>query len=320
MLCGKCKESVTDSVFCGRCDGNYHYTCAGLSESSYRRMGQEKKAAWRCAQCRIQPSNQGGGTDCGGSVSLADVLTEIKSLRADFNSMKSDFKDVQSDIRITKNCVEDLESKWCEMESRFSGVEDRLVVVEGKLASFSAIQKDLSNAQDTLARLQYENNLQDQFSRLNNVEISGVPTKNGENLFTLLQTLCTVVGFKLTDYDIDTIHRVRTYNTEQTKPTRYPSIIVRFSQRRRKDQLLAAVRARRGLTTSDIGMLGPATTLYVGDHLTPTNKLLLKRSRELKKEKNYSYLWVRDCKILLRKNDNANIIRISNLSDLNKIK
>ncbi|CAH0729654.1 unnamed protein product, partial [Brenthis ino] len=96
------------------------------------------------------------------------------------------------------------------------------------------------------------------------------------------------------DHDIDSIHRVRPYPSSRTEsnnePTRPASIIVRFCQRRRKDQLIAAVRARRGLTTAHIGLPGPASTVYIGDHLTPTNKLLLKRARELKLEKNYSYL------------------------------
>lgn len=65
---------------------------------------------------------------------------------------------------------------------------------------------------------------------------------------------------------------------------------MRFTQRKRKEQLIAAVRARRGLTTADIGMPGRASNLYVGDHLTPINKLLLKRVRELKVEKNYMYI------------------------------
>ncbi|KAI8429265.1 hypothetical protein MSG28_007771 [Choristoneura fumiferana] len=73
---------------------------------------------------------------------------------------------------------------------------------------------------------------------------------------------------------------------------RPPAIVVRFTQRRRKNELLAAVRARRGLTTSDIGLPGPAAAVYVGDHLTPVNKLLLKQARQLKLEHNYSYLWV----------------------------
>lgn len=254
---------------------------------------------------------------------MAEVLKEIKNLRVDFNAMKTDFNVVQSDIRSTKESMQDLNSKWTEMEARFSGIEDRLITAEGKLKALSSLQKDLTQAQETMVELRFQNNTQDQFSRQNNVEISGIPSTSGENLYSLLNNLCTVVGYKLSDTDIDTIHRVRPYRTDYEhgkQPIRHPSIIVRFTQRRRKEQLIAAVRARRGLTTADIGMQGRAFNLYVGDHLTPTNKLLLKRVRELKMEKNYTYVWVKDCKIFIRKNDSSNIIRILKESDLLKIK
>lgn len=100
---------------------------------------------------------------------------------------------------------------------------------------------------------------------------------------------------------------------------RPPAIIVKFTRRITKDQLLAAVRARRGLTTADIGLAGPATNIYVGDHLTPSNKLLLKQARQLKVDLNYSFLWIRDCKIFLRKNDKSKVIRVQNQSDLDKL-
>lgn len=316
MFCAKCNDPVTDFVPCCQCDGKFHFGCAGVSESSYRRMGQEKKAAWRCVTCRSQNTESGSGV-------MAEVLKEIKSLRIDFNAMKTDFNVVQSDIRSTKESLQDLNSKWDEMEARFSGIEDRLIVAEGRLTSFSGVSKELAQAQETILDLKSQNNAQDQFSRQNNVEISGIPATSGENLNSLLNTLCTVVGFKLSDTDVDTIHRVRPYRSESEldgQPSRHPSIVVRFTQRRRKEQLIAAVRSRRGLTTVDIGMPGRSSNLYVSDHLTPINKLLLKRVRALKVEKNYTYVWVKDCKILIRKNDSSNIIRIVKESDLYKIK
>lgn len=203
-------------------------------------------------------------------------------------------------------------------------MEGRLISVEEKVLGISPIQRDLNIAKETIVELQSANNLQDQLSRQNNLELSGVPSRGGENLNTILSDLCKKVGFILQDTDIDTIHRVRPFfntGSERNKEgLRHPSIIIRFTQRRRKDQLIAAVRARRGITTADIGIPGPAYNLYLNDHLTPANKLLLKRARELKVKCSYSYLWVRDCKILIRKNDKSGIIRISKESDLQKIR
>ncbi|XP_041981439.1 uncharacterized protein LOC121734865 [Aricia agestis] len=316
MHCAKCKEIVTDFVHCGKCGGHYHFTCAGISESSYRKLGQEKKSAWRCIPCRAQVQS----SDPANTVSLADILLEIKNLRTDFNTMKTDLNDIKSDISSTKQCMLDLNMKWSDMQQRFDDIEGRLNGFEDKVSCITTLQKDLKKANEIISALEQNNNTQDQFSRLNNIEISGIPMRNGENLYSMLHDLCSVVGFSLCETDIDTVHRVRRHITTDKQALRHPAIIVRFTQRRRKDQLLAAARARRTLSSAELGLQGPACAVYISDHLTPTNKLLLKRARELKVEKQYAYLWVRDCKILLRKNDKSNVIRISSESDLLKIK
>ncbi|VVC99826.1 unnamed protein product [Leptidea sinapis] len=145
--------------------------------------------------------------------------------------------------------------------ARFDNLDSRISTVETK------IQKDLTSANITNDELRRVNNEQDQHSRLNNVEISGVPVSN------------------------DNIHRVRRFvnpniseGQTQSSSSRPPAIIVRFSRRLRKDTLIAAVRARRGLTTADIGLPGPTVNLYLSDHLTPSNKLLLKQARKIKED------------------------------------
>lgn len=236
--------------------------------------------------------------------------------------MKTEFNNMKSEIHSSMQHITDINNKLDGMEGRFNEFNSRLITAEDNI---SCLQNRLLTAEETIAELREDKNLQDQFSRQNNIEISGLPTNKGENLMSILHDLCAVVSFKLLDTDVDTIHRVRPFQSADTgsaankQPARTPSVIVRFTQRRRKDQLLAAVRARRGITSTDAGLPGPASSLYVSDHLTPTNKLLLKRARELKNEYNYSYLWVKDCKILLRKSEVSKIIRISKESDLYKI-
>lgn len=84
--------------------------------------------------------------------------------------------------------------------------------------------------------------------------------------------------------------------------------------------MLAAIRARRGLTTADLDIDGPARPVFVNDHLAPLNKLLYGRVRKLGKELGYKYIWLNDCKIFVRKNDTSKAILISSEADLVKIK
>lgn len=309
MECAKCAETVTDHVVCGGCKSIYDFPCAGIAETTYRKMGADKKASWRCASCRITTPH---------SQSLIDnmniVLSEIKAMRSDFSAMKKDVQD-------TSQAVSNLSSKWDDLQLRFTAMDARVGSVENKVDLLSTTQKELQCANKTIQELKQDNNARDQFSRMNNIEISGIPTTKGENLVSLLRDICNKVGFVLQDAEVDTIHRVRRFTSDeaQKRDARPPAIIARFVLRRRKDALLAAMRVRRGLTTQDIGLQGAPANIYINDHLTRDNKMLLKRAREIKSELNYSYLWVRDCKIMMRKNDKSKFIEIQSESDLLKL-
>ncbi|CAH2100787.1 unnamed protein product [Euphydryas editha] len=98
---------------------------------------------------------------------------------------------------------------------------------------------------------------------MNNIEISGVTQKHGENLLSILNCISIIIGFQLHETDVDTIHRVRRFITSvdsrKYADPRHPAIIVRFCQRRRKDALIVAARERRHITTADAGLPGLCT-------------------------------------------------------------
>lgn len=312
MFCGKCNDEVTDGVVCSSCDGYLHYGCSGISEVSYRKMGPEKKSTWKCWQCR----DQGKVTDNG----IQKVLQEIKLLRSEFSPMKSDIHKLTAGVDHLNIKLEEMESRFCKLESRVTIVEEKNSTVISKL------QHDLAAANLVIATLQCDKERSEQFSRLNNLEISGVPVASGENLHTILNLVCVKVGVSLDERDVDRIHRVRRFDAAansaagQQQPSRHPAIIVRFTRRVCKDRVLAAMRARRVLTSADLGLSGPTSNIYMGDHLTPANKLLLRRARELKTVLGYQYLWIRDGKILMRKSDKSKVILIAKSEDLEKLK
>ncbi|CAG9795435.1 unnamed protein product [Diatraea saccharalis] len=57
----------------------------------------------------------------------------------------------------------------------------------------------------------------------------------------------------------------------------------------KKNDFLAAVRTRRGLTTADIGIDGTSKAIFINDHLTPHNKTLFKQVRKLESWLNDSF-------------------------------
>ncbi|KAI8420564.1 hypothetical protein MSG28_009023 [Choristoneura fumiferana] len=251
-----------------------------------------------------------------------DIKLELSEFRNDIMSLLTNFttsqnekfiamrEDIRSEIKDQLRVMTSLSESVLEVQSQvktsLSEFENRITLTEKKVATMTTLSKSLDEAHETIKRLVTENDSNKQFSMMNNLEISGIPYAKGENLLTVLRNISTKVGYSLGDSDVDVIHRVRRFHSDQSetqKNNRPPAVIVRFTQRRRKNELLAAVRARRGLTTADIGLPGPAATVYVGDHLTPANKLLLKQARQLRLQHNYTFLWIRDCKIFIRKTE-----------------
>lgn len=238
--------------------------------------------------------------------SMIPLQEELKSIREEFLSMKECFEFINSSFDNFNKRVESCEKDVQKLNKQFS---------------------ELGEIRSSIATLKEENDIREQFARMNNLEISGIPITSGENLYTILHTISSKVGIQIDDRDVDAIRRVRRFevgdssaSNTPTKNSRPSAIVVKFTRRMCKDKLLAAVRARRGLTTVDVGISGPANNIYVSDHLTPQNKLLLKRARQMKSDLQYSYLWIRDCKILMRKNDHSKVIAISKQSDLSKLK
>ncbi|KAJ2951380.1 hypothetical protein O0L34_g13521 [Tuta absoluta] len=219
-------------------------------------------------------------------------MLELKRFRAN----------IEPKVLATSESLEVLKKQWKAIDSRVKVGEERISSAEKRISTLSSLPKDFKQARGSIAVLIDENNAQNQFLRMNNVKIAGVPLKKNENLIDLLNLISSKIGFTLNSTDVDTIHRVRRFVNASSKPddsqrSRPPAIVVQFTQWRRKDAFLAASRTHRSLSTADVGISGPACSIFINHHLTPANKLLLKEAKIMKSTLQYSYLWVHDCKI-----------------------
>lgn len=352
MNCLACHNKVNrgEVLACASCKGCYHYKCLNMKVSTYATIKQN----WLCPSCAMvtrrvrgdetptrrqfeqlpveadmSSDNLASGciaTNAADELTSSTSTTEvnISVILKELRAFRSDFVGMRSDMQRVTDSIQEINKKFGEMESRFSDIEDRLMINESKAALMPKLRQDLDSAKDSISALENELQQRDQLARMNNVEISGIPIATGENLSTLLRAISNKVGYSLDDRDVDGVTRVRRFEASsasvESSVSRPPAIIVKFARRLCKDKFLAAVRSRRGLTTADVDLSGPSLNVYVSDHLTPRNKQLLKRARQIKAELNYSYLWVRDCKILMRKNERSKVVVIKNDADISKLK
>lgn len=223
------------------------------------------------------------------------LATEVKALRAEISELKSQVTQSNTSIK--------------EFNGRFVKIENRLSEVEG-------IRDRVASLEAELEKLKYEANEKDQWSRMNNAEIKGIPQTQNENLLKIISVIGTTVNYPIDKSQINFVARVPSKDSTQPKP-----IIVGFVSRYVKEDFVAASRAKSKEVKLNASMIGYKSNsmIFVNDHLTPANKILLSNAKKIAKEKGFHYSWVKYAKIHVRKNDTSPMMLIKSERDLMKI-
>lgn len=166
------------------------------------------------------------------------------------------------------------------------------------------LTKQITETKDDLAELQ-------QYSRRANLELKGIPKSTEKTVTEIVTALSTKVGVTLSPADIDVAHWV------PTKDRNVSNIVIKFMSCAARDKLLCATKKMR-LNTSDLGIAG-STPVYLNEHLCPSYKALLGKAIAAKKRHNWRHAWVANGRILMKKADNSDTIRIRNEADLAQI-
>ncbi|KAI5651393.1 hypothetical protein NE865_00637 [Phthorimaea operculella] len=227
----------------------------------------------------------------------------LGSLPDDMKALKDQYSSLQELVKLANASIAEFSGKLKVLEGRMSQLEN------AKKDQVIAIQTRLDAIEDGL-------NEKEQWSRMSNVEIKGVPQSKNENLFDVVAALGKKIQYPIQKTQLSFVTRIPTRDSKQTKP-----IIVCFNNRYVKEDFIAAARIsmkESPMTASALGFSG-SDRIFVNDHLTARNKTLLTKAKKLKEEKGFQYLWVKHCKIFLRKSDTSPIILIKSEKDLNKL-
>lgn len=196
----------------------------------------------------------------------------------------------------------------------------KMKLINEKLAKIDKLEMEVSELKQTVLMLEKGNNEREQELLSNNIEIHGMPEIANENLPTMMSTIATIIGCPLYQSDIEYVSRISKRNrTQDTTDGRPGNIIAKFTSRKKKDEFIAAIKKKKGITSKGIGMAGADQRIFVNDHLTRKNKSILRSAKRFKNEHMYQFLWVRSGKIYLRKNDTSPPIHVSCDSQLKNL-
>lgn len=230
---------------------------------------------------------------------IDEKLNKINSNINELMTLKNEFADLKRSMAFMSEkydkFVRVLEDNKTEMKKMNKQLEE---------LTNSNKEKDLKikNLQEQLGNLE-------QYTRNHNIEICGIPHRPQEDCREIVGKLAKELQVDLRIDEIDIVHR--TFTSNKSIP---PPIVAKITTRSKRDLLTRKKKwivTNRNVPQTEIGQ-----TIYIQEHLTSANKMLLRLTKHRARESEYKYVWVKYGKILVRKNDNSPVIRINSEEDL----
>lgn len=255
---------------------------------------------------------------------VESVITEkLDKFSTDLDNIKTEMKKITNDNKINSASLTEIKVRLNEIEistnfvtNRQDEFDSRLSLIEQRSRNYEQYETDIVELKNRYTIISTELKARQQWDRLLNLEVIGVPETNNEDLVKVLTNIAKFVDVNISLSDIEFANRIQ---PKQPKPGAPRTIIVKLKNRVVKDNILAGIRRFHGITRSDIGMQG-AQRIFINEHLTLENKTLYKKCRELATSNSFKYIWIRNCKIFVRKDDKSPKIAINREEDLKKIK
>lgn len=284
VLCKSCSHDVDGRSYlvCKKCKNYYHVECAGKRTEKLHELSENEIESWICKLCCENPIQH-----------LAEKLDPKDNLT--------------------------FEQKFDILFRMVEQINQQMPVIVGLQSKIKSLEKENCRMSQENSEIKGRLDLLEQRSRLNNLEITGIPVMDKEDPRKLVTEVFKAYGINVPSEVIDVVHRVPTRNIKQPKP-----VIVALNGRYWKNKILESVKTNvksRNIITVD--QIFPEykgkDKIFVREHLTANNKFLLNECKKVAKDKNYKFVWVRDCKICVRKNEQAAIKVIYSLSDVHTL-
>lgn len=331
VKCKGCGEDLPANgayAECGKCNGGFHFdACSSYSERGWHSLASSKKAAYRCADCKTKTtkvmtrsgsnnslaSNQSDGGELAGALATAMLNFEgllnkkFQEFTTSFEKkIDGRFKEFEKNLEYNSGVVEDLKKTIKDMEKKMVTLEKNNEKVENQNQE---LRKRVRNLESFVQDMAQERNAC-------KIEISGK--------FSQIEDCKVFVEKVLEKAEINEIVKKGEYQVEKIEkfvkkgsPPEIKNLIITVKDIETKDKMLEIIKKKR-TTLNTTGLTGqaPPVPIYINEYLTPYLKRVHFEAKQLKRDKGYEFLWVKNGRILIKKNQNSNVIRLSCLEDL----
>lgn len=240
-----------------------------------------------------------------GEITLKNIMDSIETNKT---YMEKEFRALNHKISKVLDRVEAVEIKQSEYEKTINFLGDEVNDLKHK---FSKLEKS-KTAEDTIIRKDLDKLQAD--SNLTTLTINGIPSTPKENLNLLVLKLAKTAGLAdLTENDVEKVYRSKKTNNSDTPAT----IVLKFKNMATRDSFYNARKkmAKDNITTKDLG-LEDNRKIFINEYLSRTTQRIFYLARMKRKELHYQFVWTYHCQIFMRKDKTTDMIKITEVTDL----
>lgn len=268
----------------------------------------QSSSEWKCKDCRSSSSSSATSQD---TVITKDfflsVIGELKKQVCDEQKVS------QEKLTTLSTSVNFLSDQFDSMNKLMQQINTEVTTAKNEIIK---LKKDNVVLNDEVGTLKDRVRQLEQYTRKNNIEISGVPVTAGENISKILEDVGAAIGVEVHSNDISAAHRIPSFKKDRSQ-----SIIVQFTARVVKETWISNYKElKTPLTAKQINATFTHQRVYISEHLSPENKLFLKALKEKCKQVGFTYAWYREGKFFVRKADGDRCKRINSYDELNALK
>jgi uncharacterized protein YoxC len=304
-VCGNSCDSSAETVKCsGGCDISFHLNC--VKESVEGRKTRSFKD-WKCKNCRSQSSTL--QSHPGTAITKEFLLSVLDSFKKDVfleikNFVRDEIAPLTQSVQFMSDKIDESNKLMASLRGDILSLKKEVETIRSKQNSMATVVSDLKEKVRSL----------EQYTRRLNVEISGVPVSPKEDIVRLVKDVGKAMGVEVLDNHIAAAHRVPSYNKE-----RIPSVVVQLQNKQLKDTWITNFRQKKTMTAKEVNAAFPNDLVYINDHLSPDNKILLSTLKKKAKAVGYTYAWCRDGKFYARKAPGEKLVRIVSYEDIDNL-
>ncbi|KAJ8718205.1 hypothetical protein PYW07_006135 [Mythimna separata] len=195
FTCKRCESEARDGATCATCKAKFDFPCAGISEAGWRKLG-ERKLTWKCQNCKSAPVASPQISSLKTSpVNSESIMTELQGLSAKMEALPALMESVRAiqaelaELKTIRQEVSQMKSSFESYGQDIKALAVRVSDLEAEMEIMGKTKEAVVSLQDRIIQLESRQSESEQRSRMNNIEIKGVPISKDEDLFVLMDKI-----------------------------------------------------------------------------------------------------------------------------------